>query len=174
MTKWQDHFRVLAMSESDIKIHTRVGNDYRTWAITAQALFAGSTILTRERERARENMPPGLSKAPIEMRTLWIELMLAAFGIECLIKAIWIKKGHQLARNGKYIEIILNERHRLVPLCQAATLAPQRTRRSTDRCHSHEQLDTTSDSITGNSLNFPSVFSKARSLAESTFTTLAG
>jgi len=111
------------VSESDIEIHTRVGNDYLTWALTAQALFAGSTILTRERERARENMPPGLSKAPMEMRTVWIELMLAAFGIECLIKAIWIKKGHQLAQNGKYIEIIPNERHRLVPLCQAAGIA---------------------------------------------------
>jgi hypothetical protein len=36
--------------------------------------------------------------------------MLAAFGIECLIKAIWLKQGHQLARDGKYIPMIPKER----------------------------------------------------------------
>jgi hypothetical protein len=49
----------------------------------------------------------------------WIEIMLTAFGIECLIKAIWIKQGNQLARNGKYIPITKNEKHQLVELCGA-------------------------------------------------------
>ncbi len=86
------------MSESVIAIHTRVGNDYRNWMHTAQTLFAGSTILTRERERACAGLRPG--KAPIEILTFWTELMLIAFGIECLVKAIWIKQGNQLARDG--------------------------------------------------------------------------
>ncbi len=86
---------------------------------TAQTLFAGSTILTRERERARANLrAPG--KAPIELLTLWTELMLAAFGIECLIKATWVKQGHELARDGKYVPMRRNEGHQLVPLCQVA------------------------------------------------------
>jgi len=61
----------------------------------------------------------GTGKAPIELLTIWTELMLAAFGIECLVKAIWLKQGHQLARDGKYIPIVQNEGHRLVPLCRA-------------------------------------------------------
>jgi hypothetical protein len=59
-------------------------------------------------------------KAPIELFTLWTELMLAAFGIECLIKATWVKQGHQLARNGKYVPMLQNEAHQLVPLCCVA------------------------------------------------------
>jgi hypothetical protein len=122
------HMHADNLNESHIGIHTRVGNDYRNWALTAQALFAGSTILTRERERARENMRPGLSKAPIELRTAWVELMLAAFGIECLIKAIWIKKGHQLAHDGKYVPMTKND-HQLVKLCRVVgiTLDPRET-----------------------------------------------
>ena len=110
------------MSESaaDIAIHTRLGNDYRKWMHTAQALFAASTILTRQRERACAGLGPGPGKAPIEILTFWTELMLATFGIECLIKAIWVKQGHQLARNGKYIPMIQNERHQLVSLCREA------------------------------------------------------
>ena len=45
--------------------------------------------------------------------------MLIAFGIECLIKAIWLTQGHQLARNGKYLSM-LKEGHRLEKLCRKA------------------------------------------------------
>ena len=105
-------------SDDEVAMHTRVGNNYRNWIHTAQTLFAGSTILTREHARARANLRR-TGKAPIELLTVWTELMLAAFGIECLVKAIWLKQGHQLARDGKYIPIVQNERHRLVPLCRA-------------------------------------------------------
>ncbi len=88
---------------------------------TAQALFAGSTILARKSERARANLR--LGKAPMELLTTWTELMLAAFGIECLIKAIWVKHGHSLARYGKYIPMLPNEGHQLVPLCRVAGIA---------------------------------------------------
>ncbi len=57
---------------------------------------------------------------PFELFMPWTELMLMAFGIECLIKAVWVKGRHQLARNGKYISMIQNERHQLVKLCGVA------------------------------------------------------
>src|SRR5437773_8925739 len=78
---------------------------------TAQTLFAGNQILRRERERG---------KAPIEMTMPWTELMLTAFGIECLIKAVWIKQGNQVARDGKYVPMTKNEGHQLVKLCRVA------------------------------------------------------
>jgi hypothetical protein len=111
------------VTESPIEVHTRVGNDYRNWMHTAQALFSASTILTRERERAFAALPPGPSKAPINIFTVWTELMLTAFGIECLIKAIWIKQGHTLARDGKYVPMPKSDTHRLVKLCGAAEIA---------------------------------------------------
>ncbi len=107
------------MSESPIETHTRIGNDYQYWKHTAQELFASSDILKRERERVEPTVKPG-HPAPIEILTSWTELMLAAFGIECLIKAIWLKQGHQLARNGKYVGMMRNEGHRLEKLCRKA------------------------------------------------------
>ena len=81
----------------DKAAHTRVGNDYRCWAITARALFAASKTVERERERVKTTLRPPC-KAPDEILTTWIDPMLTAFGIECLIKAIWLKQGNQLAR----------------------------------------------------------------------------
>jgi hypothetical protein len=104
--------------DDEVAMHSRVGNNYRNWIHTAQTLFAGSTILTREHARVRAKLRR-TGKAPIELLTIWTELMLAAFGIECLVKAIWLKHGHQLARDGKYIPIVQKEGHRLVRLCRA-------------------------------------------------------
>jgi hypothetical protein len=53
------------------------------------------------------------------MLTVWIEPMLASFGIECLVKALWVKQGHEIVRDGKYVPIIKKEGHRLVLLCEA-------------------------------------------------------
>jgi hypothetical protein len=85
----------ISASADHIERHTKLGNDYRSWKHTAQALFAGSKILNRERERVRSILPPPC-KAPMEMLTTWTELMLTAFGIECLVKVIWTKRGNQV------------------------------------------------------------------------------
>ena len=52
----------------------------------ADVLFAGSAILSRERDSANAKFS-GRGRAPWELATLWIEIMLAAFGIETLVKA---------------------------------------------------------------------------------------
>jgi len=78
--------------------------------------------LKREHEHARAALRR-TGKTPIEMLTVWTQPMFAAFGIECLIKAIWLKQGNQLASDGRYIPMIPNESHRLVPLCRAAGIA---------------------------------------------------
>jgi hypothetical protein len=109
------------MKKSPIEEHTRLGNDYEEWKITAHELFASSAILNRERERVETPFKPGPS--PMENRTFWVELMLDAFGIECLIKAVWLKQGHRLARDGNYIPMIRKEGHRLEKLCRVAGIA---------------------------------------------------
>ena len=106
------------MAESNIEIHTRVGNDQQNWTANAETLFEGSKVLKRERERSFQS-----GQASIYSFSVWIEIMLTAFGMECLIKAIWIKQGNRLARDGKYIPIIKDERHQLVKLCEAVGFA---------------------------------------------------
>ena len=88
---------------------------------TAQTLFVGSKILRRDRQRVTANLHQRKAQSD-ELLMPWTELMLTAFGIECLIKAIWVKRGHQLARDGKYIPMIQNERHQLVKLCRVAEI----------------------------------------------------
>ncbi len=113
--------RITTMKESSIEEHTRIGNDYEWWKITAHELFASSAILNRERERV-EKTPFKPGPSPIERRTFWVELMLDAFGIECLIKAIWLKQGHQLVRDGKYVPMPGEGGHRLEKLCRTARI----------------------------------------------------
>jgi len=97
------------MKESPIDRHTRVGNSYVSWKRTAETLFESSEILRRERERVCLTLKPG--PVPKGIFTTWTAVMLTAFGIECLIKAVWLKQGHQLAQNGKCMEMIKNEGH---------------------------------------------------------------
>jgi hypothetical protein len=113
-----------------IEVHTRIGNDYQLWHHTAQTLFAAATILSREYERVRSTLPrSGSGRLPMELYTVWTTPMLLAFGVECLIKAIWVKQGHILARDGKYVPMCKNERHDLVRLCGVAGIALNPTER---------------------------------------------
>ena len=113
-----------------IEVHTRIGNDYQLWRLTAQTLFAAATILSREYERVRSTLPrSGSGRLPMEMYTVWTTPMLLAFGVECLIKATWVKQGRVLARDGKYVPMCKNERHDLVRLCGVAGIALNPTER---------------------------------------------
>jgi len=104
-----------------IKDHTQIGNDPFRWEITARSLFAASKALKSERERVQSTLKPG--PAPEIITTLWIDVMLTAFGIECLVKSIWILQGHQIACDGKYVRMAKNEGpHELVKLCNIAEI----------------------------------------------------
>lgn len=107
------------MDKSAIEVHTRAGNDPLYWVSTARALFAASQAVKEARKRVLSTLKPG--RAPDIVITGWTRIMLAAFGIECLIKAIWVKHGHQLARDGKYVGMTNKEKpHELVKLCDIA------------------------------------------------------
>lgn len=94
------------------------GNSFKNWIITARELLASAIVLRREREKVEEPKVAGVSKAPMECLTFWVELMLCAFAIECLLKALWLKKGNQIAKDGVYCKILTKENHDLVALCQ--------------------------------------------------------
>lgn len=121
------------MPESPIEEHTRIGNDQQSWEITAHELFSSSAILNRERERVEKSLKskPYPRPVPMESHTFWVELMLDAFGIECLIKALWLKQGQQLARDGKYVGMMKKEGHRLEKLCRCAGIRLSRREEET-------------------------------------------
>jgi hypothetical protein len=98
----------------------RLGNSIVQWRRSGVQLLASAQVLSRERERA-EPKGGGSGKAPMEMLTFWVELMLCAFGIECLLKALWLKKGGTLARNGRYQKVIGKENHNLANLCRVVS-----------------------------------------------------
>jgi hypothetical protein len=104
-----------------IKEHTRIGNDPVYWEMTARGLFAAGKTIKGERERVKSTLPDG----PMPDITIanWVNIMLTALGIECLIKAIWILQGNQLARDGKYVAMAKNEGpHNLERLCNIARI----------------------------------------------------
>jgi hypothetical protein len=113
------------MSESNADIHTRVGNNLLNWWNTGEQLFAASETLEDDRHYTTLSaVLHGQQFPTIFIFTNWIEIMLVAFGIECLIKAIWLKQGNVTARDGKYVPIIKDgERHDLVKLCNAIKFA---------------------------------------------------
>jgi hypothetical protein len=50
------------------------------------------------------------------------ELMLDGMAIECLLKAAWVKQGHKLAKDGKYLGVPGAGDHDLVQLAGALKL----------------------------------------------------
>jgi len=108
------------MNQPSAQAFDRLGNEYKNWKITAQELWASAAVLYREREKAEAGIAgiAGPSKAPIEMLTLWVDLMLRGFAIECLLKALWVRNGNKIAKDGKYQNVTKTEKHDLVDLCQ--------------------------------------------------------
>src|SRR5437868_4524341 len=88
--------------------YSRTGNNYRNWIHTANRLLASSAILARETRSARNSLRHG-AQPPIELLTVWTEVMIAGFAVECLIKAVWLKKGNELVQKGKYVGVCRKE-----------------------------------------------------------------
>src|SRR5665213_1170764 len=86
--------------------YTQMGNNPHTWSGSASQLFAASMILRHEREKERERVltaetPVGL--VSVALGTAGAERLLTAFALEALLKAVWLKTGHNLVAAGKYI-----------------------------------------------------------------------
>jgi hypothetical protein len=102
--------------------HTQIGNNYSNWTSSAQVLFAASSVLTRERnaEDARILNSTDATPVSVAILTLPAELMLTAFAIEALLKALWLKKGNKLVHQGKYTPLPCEQKrqfHNLAALC---------------------------------------------------------
>ena len=106
-------------------LYTQWGNDFRNWTGSASNLFAGAMILRQEHEkeyRRIRNTPPGQA-GPISVAigTFDAERLLTGFALEALLKAAWLKAGHTLVGDGKYLGLPCERKkkkwHNLVAIC---------------------------------------------------------
>jgi hypothetical protein len=116
-----------------IEQHTWAGNAPQAWRSCAGDLLAAAVVL---RER-RENIGPSSLPVPNAWRLHPSELMLDGMAIECLLKALWLKHGHELARDGRYVGIPGAAAHDLVQLAGMLQLTLTEMERDVLRRLSH-------------------------------------
>jgi hypothetical protein len=95
-----------------VKIHTGAGNLPEAWKSCADDLLAAAAVLREHRASVARGPEP----APNAWRTHPSELMLSGMAIECLLKALWVKQGHNLVADGKYVPVPGAGAHDLVQL----------------------------------------------------------
>lgn len=102
-------------ADDDIKlIYDKVGNDPRAWLRHAEELLITHSILYDEYKQVDYTKLRNEGIVSDEGRVLMPALMLLAFAIECLLKALWLKQGNLLAENGKLVKIPNTHDHNLV------------------------------------------------------------
>jgi len=97
-----------------VELHTRAGNLPEAWRSCAEDLLAAAAVL-----RERRESPPPLAMGDLvgsEWRIHPAELMLKGMAVECLFKALWVKRGHSLVIDGKYVSVPGAGDHDLVQL----------------------------------------------------------
>ncbi len=94
------------------KCFDAIGNDASSWLTTSDSLLASAEILYKH-----IGEPP---KPPNTPEDVWewfrvhdVARMLRGMAVECLLKAIWIKSGGILAKDGKYKTIPGTKNHDL-------------------------------------------------------------
>jgi hypothetical protein len=112
--------------------HTWAGNSPHAWESRARDLLAAATVLRQHRESMESNSAP----APTALIHP-AELMLDGMAIECLLKAAWVRRGHKLAKDGKYLGVPGAGDHDLVQLASALKLKLSALEKDTLRRLSH-------------------------------------
>lgn len=105
-----DEAKWIAWQKSEIE---KYGNDHAGWIAVSRNLVLAGAVLSRMYSSALAIMNGGSSTdrprtddedATVQRghQTHAISLMLFGFGIECLLKAVYLKRGGKLYSNGKY------------------------------------------------------------------------
>lgn len=101
-----------------VEQHTWAGNSPDTWRLCAGDLLAAAAVLRAH----RVSTDSGSSGSTDAWRLHPAELMLAGMAIECLLKALWVKQGHELAKDGEYVRVSGAGAHDLVQLADVLQL----------------------------------------------------
>ena len=102
-------------------IHERIGNFWLAW-IAWVIVLEDAEVYLGEREVHREH------KGEVVMpMLLCVRAMLLGYAIECALKALWVRKGNKLIRDGKYRGVVGANDHNLPQLAKAAGFIPTTT-----------------------------------------------
>lgn len=108
----------LLPTSKQVATNDQTGNSSEAWASSADWLLAAVRILRAARDAALDN--PVNAGAPLrDGETVGpSEKMLRGFALECLFKALWVKRGNLLASNGRLQKIPNVGNHNLLQLAQ--------------------------------------------------------
>ena len=102
-------------------IHERIGNAWLAW-LTCAIVLEDAEVYLGERETHREH------KGEVVMpMLLCVRAMLLGYAIECALKALWLRKGKKLIRDGRYRGVSGANDHNLPQLAQSAGFVPTST-----------------------------------------------
>ena len=102
------------------QLHTDAGNLPAGWEMSADELLAAAQAL-RERGESFDRASLAVGEPiPISGRLGAVELMLRGMGVECLLKALWVKQGNVLVDSGQYVSVRGAGSHDLPQLASAA------------------------------------------------------
>jgi len=105
-----------------IKLYDRTGNTSAAWILAGDSLQAAARILKAHRDRFDPTQLNVGDNVPDEGKALFPELMLKGFAVECLLKALWLKRGNKLAVGGKYVGVKGAADHDLLKLADTVGL----------------------------------------------------
>lgn len=97
----------------------QVGNMPETWWLCADDLLISSRLLFEEYSKVDQASIKTGEVVPEKARVFGVVRMLRAMALECIFKALWIKSGETLAKDGKYFKIPNTNDHDLLTLLDA-------------------------------------------------------
>jgi hypothetical protein len=118
--------------------YTHIGNLPENWSASASQLFAAAMILRQEREKEQRRFlaakPGRAGPVSVAIGTDSAERLLTAFGLETLLKAVWLRAGNTLVADGKYVGMPCERQkkprwHDLVAICYDLTFAIDQSER---------------------------------------------
>ena len=104
--------------EFQIANYDTVGNMHGAWGSHASCLLEAAKILKTAFDAAyliADKAGPG-EALPAALYVHPTEIMLRGFALECFFKALWLKRGNKLAKDGKFLGISGVGSHELVQL----------------------------------------------------------
>lgn len=99
--RWASGVKALLPESKQIAMYDQVGNLPAAWERSADSLLAAASLLQTARDTARATPLHVGDPVSEGERSQPSELMLRGFALECLFKAVWVKRGNQLASGGR-------------------------------------------------------------------------
>jgi len=95
------------------------GNDLSRWADKALGLVTSADVLKAYEGPIHKELMQGTGErvlTEVEYKRTSVggpALMLLAMATECYLKALWLKQGNDLVKNGAYVSVLRGNEHRL-------------------------------------------------------------